>query len=308
MSVWVVALVTCSGNSLVLLWRILIRGQSEEYRITALFIKNLAVADLLMGVYLVVIGIKDLIFRDEYNRHAHMWMSSWGCTSLGVLAMVSCEVSILILALTTMDRYLSFKCKKYQISDKTALYTITGIWLIGVALALVPLLFWPHDQGYYSSNGLCFPLHIDDPYMLGWEFSIFVFIGINFPAVLLMVVQYIWMFSVISSRMRKSRPGTLKHTKFQDDTMVAMRCFFIVFTDCLCWFPVVIIKIVALCEISISENLFAWVIVFIVPINSALNPVIYTFGYRIQEIKGLTQGFLEWCCKPTGVEARTISW
>ncbi|XP_076346945.1 uncharacterized protein LOC143245043 [Tachypleus tridentatus] len=298
MSVWVVALVTCSGNSLVLFWRIIVRRRTEEYQITALFIKNLAVSDLLMGVYLVVIGAKDVAFRDEYNRHAHQWMSSWGCTACGVLAMVSCEVSILILTLMTMDRYLCFKCNSHRVTTNAALYSLAGIWLCGLFLALFPVIRWPHDRGFYSSNGLCFPLHIDDPYMLGWEFSTFVFLGVNFPAVLLMVVQYIWMFYIISRRMSKSQPGTLKPARYKDDTVVALRCFFIVLTDCLCWVPIVIIKIVALCEISISENLFAWIVVFIVPINSALNPMIYTFGYRAREMKRLTQGVLQWCHKP----------
>ncbi|XP_022247336.1 relaxin receptor 1-like [Limulus polyphemus] len=298
MSVWVVALVTCSGNSLVLFWRIIVRRRTEEYQITALFIKNLAVSDLLMGVYLVVIGAKDVAFRDEYNRHAHQWMSSWGCTACGVLAMLSCEVSILILTLMTMDRYLCFKCNNHRVTTNAALYSLAGIWLCGLVLALFPVIRWPHDRGFYSSNGLCFPLHIDDPYMLGWEFSTFVFLGVNFPAVLLMVVQYVWMFSIISRRMSKSQPGTLKPARYKDDTVVAFRCFFIVLTDCLCWVPIVIIKIVALCEITISENLFAWVVVFIVPINSALNPVIYTFGYRAREMKRLTQGVLQWCHKP----------
>ncbi|XP_076342073.1 uncharacterized protein LOC143242520 isoform X2 [Tachypleus tridentatus] len=298
MSVWVVALVTCSGNSLVLFWRIVIRRQTEEYRITALFIKNLAMADLLMGVYLVVVGAKDIAFRDEYNHHAHQWMSSWGCTACGVLAMVSCETSILILSLMTMDRYLCFKCNSHRVTVNAARYCLVGIWVCGLILALFPVLRWPHEKGFYSSNGLCFPLHIDDPYMLGWEFSAFVFLGINFPAVVLMVALYVWMFYLISRRMKKSKPGTLKSRRYKDDTVVALRCFFIVLTDCLCWVPTVIIKIVALCEVPISENLFAWIVVFIVPINSALNPVIYTFGSRAREMKRLTQGVLLWCRKP----------
>ncbi|XP_013776066.1 relaxin receptor 1-like [Limulus polyphemus] len=298
MSVWVVALVTCSGNSLVLFWRIVIRRRTEEYQITALFIKNLAMADLLMGVYLVVVGAKDIAFRDEYNHHAHQWMASWGCTACGMLAMVSCETSILILSLMTMDRYLCFKCNSHRITANAARYSLIGIWLSGLVLALFPVITWPHDRRFYSSNGLCFPLHIDDPYMLGWEFSAFVFLGINFPAVLLMVAQYVWMFYLISRRMNKSQPGTLKSNRYKDDTVVALRCFFIVLTDCLCWIPIVIIKIVALCEVPISENLFAWVVVFIVPVNSALNPVIYTFGYRAREMKRLTQGVLLWCRKP----------
>lgn len=67
------------------------------------------VADFLMGVYLVTVGSLDVAFRDEYNKHAHQWMSSWHCTLCGLVAMVSCEVSVLILSLITIERYRCIK-------------------------------------------------------------------------------------------------------------------------------------------------------------------------------------------------------
>lgn len=58
-----------------------------------------------MGVYLLIVGTLDVAFRDEYNRHARQWMTSWRCTAVGLLAMMSCEVSVLILSLITIERY-----------------------------------------------------------------------------------------------------------------------------------------------------------------------------------------------------------
>ncbi|KAL3221078.1 hypothetical protein MRX96_029693 [Rhipicephalus microplus] len=83
------------------------------------------------------------------------------------------------------------------------------------------------------------------------------------------------MFTIIREDRQRARPVTLKK---QEDVVLALRFFFIVLTDCLCWIPIVIIKILALCEVRISENVYAWVVVFILPINSALNPVIYTLA------------------------------
>lgn len=51
-----------------------------------------AAADLLMGVYLLVIASADEAMRGEYNSHAHAWMTSWVCTGAGVLSMISSEV------------------------------------------------------------------------------------------------------------------------------------------------------------------------------------------------------------------------
>ena len=51
-----------------------------------------AAADFIMGVYLLLIGTSDVIYRHQYNRYALSWMDSWGCQSAGFLALLSCEV------------------------------------------------------------------------------------------------------------------------------------------------------------------------------------------------------------------------
>ncbi|GFT06998.1 relaxin receptor 2 [Trichonephila clavipes] len=100
-SVWIVSLITCAGNTLVLLWRFL---SIKEDQVLSLYIKNLAMADLLMGIYLVAIGAQDITFRDRYNEFAHSWRKSNACVACGILAMVSSEVSVLILVLITIKR------------------------------------------------------------------------------------------------------------------------------------------------------------------------------------------------------------
>lgn len=62
----------------------------------------------------------------------------------------------------------------------------------------------------------------------------------------------------------------------QDREKVAQRFGIIVLTDSLCWVPVIIVKLVALAGHPIPPDLYAWLAIFILPINSALNPVLYT--------------------------------
>lgn len=52
-----------------------------------------AVADILMGFYLFGIAIQDLQYREMYHQYAHEWMSSLGCTFVGIMAMISTEVT-----------------------------------------------------------------------------------------------------------------------------------------------------------------------------------------------------------------------
>ena len=57
---------------------------------------------------------------------------------------------------------------------------------------------------------------------------------------------------------------------------IARRVFMLVATDALCWIPIIILKTMALGGISISPTVNGWVSVFILPINSALNPILYS--------------------------------
>ncbi|KAG1679210.1 Relaxin receptor 1 [Nymphon striatum] len=166
-SIWIVATLTCIGNTVVLLGRTFFPSNGEETsQISLLFIKNLSAADLLMGIYLFVVALKDMDFRDTYNANAHLWMSSFTCTLCGILAMTSSE--------STRSHA---HCKKV-------------------------------------------------------------------------------------------------------DMELAKRFFFIVMTDCLCWIPIIVLKIIALTETDIPQDLYAWVVVFILPVNSAMNPIIYSISSK----------------------------
>lgn len=168
------------------------------------------------------------------------------CTSLvyiqvsGFLAMISCEVSIMILTFMSVERFVCIVCPfgPYQLTARHAYFTLVLIWSTGTLLAAIPLMSWEAFGNFYGSSGICFPLHIHDVYMTGWEYSAFVFLGVNFLAFAVIMVSYCGMFISIQ-RTRK------KTTLFKNDMAFAKRFFFIVFTDALCWIPIIIIKLLA---------------------------------------------------------------
>lgn len=64
------------------------------------------------------------------------------------------------------------------------------------------------------------------------------------------------------------------------DSTLAKRMMFIILTDFFCWFPVIIISILALTGnlYDPSKQVYAWIAVFVLPINSSINPLLYTFS------------------------------
>lgn len=63
-SVWVMAAIAIFGNLIVLCGRMFAKTRSTEGHVQhSLYLRNLAVSDFLMGVYLAVIATADILFR-----------------------------------------------------------------------------------------------------------------------------------------------------------------------------------------------------------------------------------------------------
>nr|XP_020640108.1 relaxin receptor 2-like [Pogona vitticeps] len=270
--VWVVAFVTCFGNLFVIFTRSFIVNESTKHTIA---IKSLCCADCLMGIYLFFVGAFDLKFSGEYNKHAQAWKASLWCHLVGSLAMLSSEVSILLLTYMTLEKYLCivFPFSRYGASKKRACSTLATLWIVGFLLTVVPFSSKELFGNYYGRNGVCFPLHSDEaesPVARGYSTGIF--LGLNLVAFVIIVFAYTSMFYSI----HVTATRTAECCVFSMEVAIVKRFFFIVFTNALCWIPIFVLKLLSLMDVDIPGTATSWVVIFISPINSTLNPILYT--------------------------------
>uniref|UniRef100_A0A673LHC1 G-protein coupled receptors family 1 profile domain-containing protein n=1 Tax=Sinocyclocheilus rhinocerous TaxID=307959 RepID=A0A673LHC1_9TELE len=131
-----------------------------------------------MGVYLFFLGIFDVKFRGEYNRNALIWMDSAECRTIGFLALLSSEVSVLLLTYLTLEKFLVivFPFSHLRPGKLQTVLVLAFIWILGFVIAAVPLLNEDLFGNYYGRNGVCFPLHSDrleKPTAKGYSTGIF---------------------------------------------------------------------------------------------------------------------------------------
>ncbi|XP_051522877.1 relaxin receptor 2 isoform X2 [Myxocyprinus asiaticus] len=269
--VWVVAFIICFGNIFVICLRSCIASENQHHTMA---IKSLCCADCLMGVYLLFIGAFDIKYCGEYNRHAQIWMESLSCQLIGCLAMLSTEVSVMMLTYMTLEKYLCivFPFQHYRAGRKQTLCSLTFIWLLGFIIAIIP--FWDKQTfgNFYGRNGVCFPLHSDQTEKPGARcYSTAIFLGLNLLAFVIIVFSYSSMFYSVQKTAK-----TARQTVYDREVSIAKRFFFIVFTDAMCWIPIFLLKILSLLRVQIAGTIILWVVIFILPINSALNPILYT--------------------------------
>uniref|UniRef100_A0ABI7YMU9 G-protein coupled receptors family 1 profile domain-containing protein n=1 Tax=Felis catus TaxID=9685 RepID=A0ABI7YMU9_FELCA len=271
--VWVIAFITCFGNLFVIGMRSFIKAENTTH---ATSIKILCCADCLMGVYLFFIGFFDIKYRGQYQKYALLWMESLQCRLMGFLAMLSTEVSVLLLTYLTLEKFLvivfpfsNIRPGKWQTS-----VILICIWIMGFLIAVIP--FWNEDYfgNFYGKNGVCFPLYYDQTEDIGSKgYSLGIFLGVNLLAFLIIVFSYIIMFCSI----KKTALQTSEvRNHVGREVAVANRFFFIVFSDAICWIPVFVIKILSLFRVEIPGTITSWIVIFFLPVNSALNPILYT--------------------------------
>ncbi|XP_033091679.1 relaxin receptor 2 isoform X2 [Trachypithecus francoisi] len=271
--VWVIAFITCFGNLFVIGMRSFIKAENTTH---AMSIKILCCADCLMGVYLFFVGFFDIKYRGQYQKYALLWMESVQCRLMGFLAMLSTEVSVLLLTYLTLEKFLVivFPFNNIRPGKRQTSVILICIWMAGFLIAVIP--FWNEEyfRNFYGKNGVCFPLYYDQTEDVGSKgYSLGIFLGVNLLAFLIIVFSYITMFCSIQ---KTALQTTEVRNRFGREVAVANRFFFIVFSDAICWIPVFVIKILSLFRVEIPDTMTSWIVIFFLPVNSALNPILYT--------------------------------
>jgi len=278
--IWILGILAFFGNAIVVAWRSFLK---EDNRVHSFLLTNLALSDFLMGLYLLIIAIKDVQWQGEYFKHDFSWRTGRLCQFAGVLSMLSSEVSVAMLTIITADRLICivFPFRFKRISLKRVYILSTVVWLLGTVISTVPLMgiaYFIDDNtgfGFYGRSAVCLPLQLSSDRPAGWEYSVSFFIAFNFMAFMFMLVAYIAMFITA-----KRVGGAVRSTSVRRETAMATKMMFIVLTDFFCWMPVIIIGVLSLTGnlYDPKQLVYVWIAVFVLPVNSSINPFLYTFS------------------------------
>ncbi|XP_061196141.1 uncharacterized protein LOC133204431 [Saccostrea echinata] len=269
--IWYVALFSLIGNLYVIYYRMRStnNGRNNAHGILVL---NLSFSDLLMGVYLFIIAVADMKYRNNYGFNDSQWRSSNICTVAGLLATVSSEASVIFVFLITLERLLALKypfSTEFLRKRKHKFVISVMVWLMTILLAAFPISVYPD---FYSRSTVCISLPLTAEKVAGWEYATFVFIGLNLIIFIAIVIGQILIFVEV-----KVIGGALQQDNRKREIAVLKSLSYVVLSDMCCWIPIILIGIMAYGGMDISFDVYAWVVVLVLPLNSALNPFIYTF-------------------------------
>ena len=292
-SIWAIGVLSLLGAVCVLVLRHFLK---EKNVVQVIMLMHLAVADGLMGVYLLTIAVIDRLWSGEYYLHDFQWRFRLPCQITGAISVLSSEVSAMMLTLISADRLknIVFPYRGRALTRRKAHILCMVVWVVGFTIAFLPIsgIHYFNDRlsrpAYYSRSVVCLPLQLSSSFPPGWEYSVAIFTGLNFLLIIFMIVAYVTIFlKSFLSNWRLARQGTSREIKARiksftakRETALAKRMAFIIFTDCACWMPIIVFGIKFLVEKDFypTSDLPVWMAVFALPLNSALNPIIYTLS------------------------------
>ncbi|XP_054275996.1 G-protein coupled receptor GRL101-like [Macrosteles quadrilineatus] len=270
--VWLLAGVATVGNVLVIVWR---TRYSHCNQVHSFLITNLALGDLIMGCYLLLIALVDWYYRGVYFIHDSTWRSSKLCALAGFLSTFSSELSVFTLTVITLDRFLviifPFRVRRLEMARTRRLMALG--WSMAAVLSALPLSHIPYFHNFYGRSGVCLALHITPDKPSGWEYSVFVFLFLNLASFSVIAVGYLWMFVAA----RTTQLAVARDRRSTESAM-AWRMTLLVATDAACWVPIIGLGLASLAGFTMPPQVFAWVAVFVLPLNAAINPVLYTIS------------------------------
>ncbi|XP_072032972.1 G-protein coupled receptor GRL101-like [Amphiura filiformis] len=304
-SMWILGISALFGNLYALIWRLKEKTRSPTQAVQSFLIGNLAASDFLMGIYMMIIAGADLYYGDEYFVYSDQWRTGNMCRFAGFVSLLSSEGSVFFLTLISVDRLISvvMPFSDYRLSPKWVKLVGAILWTISAILSIVPTVLAGPESDFYDLSDVCiglplitrpasysvmtdavggglsdsqeFSLSVPEESKPAWYFSIVIFLGVNLVCFFVIAICYIVVF--ISLQKSSARLHGRKGRRQREERRLAIRMAVIVGTDFICWTPVIIMGILSQTGAAVIPlEMYTWSVVFILPINSSLNPYLYT--------------------------------
>lgn len=276
--IWFVFMFAFVGNILVIVVLVSSRQSSSTSALTSIMwlahskrhidvprflVINLAVADLLMAVYLGILAIVDLSTLGNFRLYAIKWQYSNGCKLAGFLAVLSSELSVFILAIITLERNYAIT-NAVHLNRRLSLQKAMIIMIIGymfaISMALMPL----NGISDYGKHSICLPIDFSSS---SWARAyVITILTMNTLGFLLLLGCYLRMYCAI----RGSQAWNA------NDLKIAKRMSILVLTDFLCWMPIITVSVASLFgHYLVGIDGVKIMVIFVLPLNSVANPFLY---------------------------------
>ena len=138
---WIIGCSAFLGNAFVLWWKQYKHKATNKPQ--SLLLSNLAMSDLLMGIYMIIIASADVFCGEYFPMNSESWRSGITCRLAGTLAITSSEASVLFVTLISIDRFINIKFPYclHKVNGKSTKLISSIVWTFSLTLGLDGIYF-----------------------------------------------------------------------------------------------------------------------------------------------------------------------
>lgn len=262
-------MLSLSGNSLVCL---AFYRNRRLRTITNFYVLSLAVADMMVATFVFPFGTVAYALRT--------WPFSYNyCQFTGFLSLYWAEVSLCIMALTSINRYLCVvKPRMYTVlfTKRKTIISIVSFWICPFILSLVYTVATSVTYRWQSHSLYCRPKFLGER---SERILNIMFASLSLLAMLLVIFGYGRVYSVVRKHNNAIVPslrfpnsqGTISAQEIKTSRVL----FAAVFGFFICWTPFIVVSILEFgFRVNISSSIESIHLFFSV-VSACINPVIY---------------------------------
>ena len=173
-------------------------------------------------------------------------------------------------------------CMKYAthffmiVSDPMAIrpLLVLGACMFGLSAVVLPL------YAFCETFNRSFPQTACTKRRPGQWYGATLFVGVDFILFIFIGVGQGFIFKTVKEKGKRTRKHSnplsqLRQNQRIQEFTIAKYLSLVVMTDFLCWFPIITMGLMALSGVDMGEAAYRWSAMLVLPINSALNPLLY---------------------------------
>ncbi|CAH1789319.1 unnamed protein product [Owenia fusiformis] len=283
---WILGLVGVLGNVYVISMRIVRKELSIP---PVILVFHMALANLLISIYTLIIAAVDLYYRDMFPYVSPAWRSSILCISIGVISTVGIIMSLFSIIVITLERMVVTVIPAHidKWSPKAMHVTMGIAWIFSLAFGIIPALPIAYFDGLYGDNKMCVALPLVSQglgplHSPAFEYTLGVFMTLLGSSTIIAFVCYT---AVLIKACKIKYSEVNRHVR--SEYVLSLQMLVIVLTDCLVSLAIFICVIFQLAGLKFHEDIIVWLAALVLPLNAALNPVLYacfSLGHNRQDV------------------------
>ena len=242
------------------------------------YVIAISISGIHCGVYLGIIWMSDAAFKGEYMVNDVNWRSSPICFLANSILLYFTVTIQLLLTLLALSR-LMIVINPLHTTLKNCRHAfgyVISIYIFAFLLTVVTLLSMILQDQILPTN-LCLPFFDPTNSILTIKVSVWsVVICSQCLTSIVITVSHLILIKRFNENIDKLRRNTMTKSS---NILLLTQLFAVTFFNVFCWLTANIIYVITMIIPTYSIDLIIWMIVFVVPLNSLINPVVFILSY-----------------------------